>query len=266
MYSWEQCKEWVRTHQERNLWDFNLLNEWPEFRVLSTTLQNPQWHPEGNTLIHTILVCEEGLAIVKREKLNEEETLILLFSCLLHDIAKPKCTIGKYPNIKSPQHDSEGGPLAEKILFRIGAPPEFTRKISVLVSRHMSHLTCQTTRAVARLKNKLETAGATFEMLLWLIEADYGGRPPLPKGLPPKAQKMKGIHDTLYLQSPTSPDKKQFLINGKLVRECFGEIDGPKVGGLVRDGRTAQLAGEFTSIDGAKDWLKKQKEQSDPCI
>ena len=60
-----------------------LFSIFPVLRTLQYVEQDPRWHSEGNTLIHTMLVCEN---IPKGDK-------ILFFTALFHDLGKMTTTM-----------------------------------------------------------------------------------------------------------------------------------------------------------------------------
>jgi tRNA nucleotidyltransferase (CCA-adding enzyme) len=39
----------------------------PELAVLADTPQDPEWHPEGDVWLHTLMVVDEAAAVVRRE-------------------------------------------------------------------------------------------------------------------------------------------------------------------------------------------------------
>lgn len=108
------------------------LKDWPELEALRHTPQDPEWHAEGDVLIHTEMVLEQC------RKLHGGSTLYL--SALLHDIAKPETT--RYDEeIKhtiAPGHERIGGIRSRYFLRELGdaITNEQRLLISQLVSTH----------------------------------------------------------------------------------------------------------------------------------
>ncbi len=86
--------------------------------AMRSTPQNPAWHGEGDVWTHTKLVCE---ALVKEEaytRLSQRKQQILFVAALMHDIAKPKCTVIEEGVITSPKHTIVGAKMARECLWR----------------------------------------------------------------------------------------------------------------------------------------------------
>jgi tRNA nucleotidyltransferase (CCA-adding enzyme) len=122
---------------------------------------------------------------------------VLIFAALTHDFGKATTTrlrrkANGEPRWTSYGHDHAGGPLAEAFLQRLGIDEAIVERVARLVEQHMAYRAFAESGvgdfAVRRLRWRLQPA--TLDELLWLIEADHSGRPPLPKGLPPAALRL----------------------------------------------------------------------------
>jgi tRNA nucleotidyltransferase (CCA-adding enzyme) len=164
-----------------------------ELRDLGDIPQDPNHHPEGDALRHTLYVIEAAEEIAHRESLNDHDYRILINAAMTHDLGKVSTTeVHEDGRITAYGHPDAGVPLADAMLTRLGMSREDIDEILPLVREHMSwvgYFTPEiTTRAIKRLAKRL--APATFEMWALLVEADMSGRPPKPKGLPEKAHQM----------------------------------------------------------------------------
>ena len=70
------------------------LNGIPGFSQLKDTPQNPEWHSEGNVLIHTAIVFRNVVGDLPL--FSESEQRILLAAAVIHDCQKP-ASMGRHP-------------------------------------------------------------------------------------------------------------------------------------------------------------------------
>lgn len=90
-------------------WNSNALKL---FSDMKTTMQSPIHHAEGNVYLHTQMVIAEV------EKVSSSK--IMLYTGLLHDIAKPLTTIWdeEVKDWRSPRHAKLGEQVAREILWK----------------------------------------------------------------------------------------------------------------------------------------------------
>jgi tRNA nucleotidyltransferase (CCA-adding enzyme) len=158
----------------------------PEFVKLMETPQDPEWHPEGDVWVHTLMVVDQAAIICKRNNLNEDESLVIMLAALNHDIAKPEKTFtNEQGRIVSPGHEQAGGEPAEKIMRQIGIPNEVIAKVVPLIKNHMAPSALYrsmlkgdpvTQGAFKRLASRLHPA--TISELVMVCESDSRGRGP----------------------------------------------------------------------------------------
>jgi len=225
----------------------------PEFHNLMGVLQNPRFHPEGCAGYHSMLVCDEAVELAKRENLNDEDRLVLVFSAMLHDAAKFTHSQGKYPEIKSHGHAEASVPFVKSFFKRLGVVEDndLVKKVCPLTFYHMAYLNCQTVKAVRKLAEKLEPSN--MNMLCLLVEADHSGRSPLPKGLPDKALRMLELSRSENVVFR----KMKMLVTGKHLRDDLGLVPTKAFGEMLRQGYEAQMAGEFASLEDGLVWFQR---------
>lgn len=155
----------------------DIVELWPEFEALRTTVQDKDWHAEGDVLIHTEMVLNECTPLVADKK------HILYLSALFHDIAKSKVTRyePEIDHIIAPQHERIGGVQARYLLREKTNLNDADRlDICDLVSTH--HLVKRTVKKMeagdSDLVPYLESLSARVNTkYLWLLElADMKGR------------------------------------------------------------------------------------------
>jgi poly(A) polymerase len=105
----------------------------PEVKKLQGVQQPPEYHPEGDVWIHTLLLLE---------KLPLGASPTLAWGALLHDIGKPATFRAPDPNdpkdrIRFNGHVEVGVRIAEEILSRLRFSNEDIAQITALVKNHM---------------------------------------------------------------------------------------------------------------------------------
>lgn len=103
---------------------------------LKKVLQNPKYHPEGDTFNHVMMVIDEG---VKYKAYSEDER-VYMWSLLLHDIGKTPTTKLRKGRWTSYDHDKVGSNMAKEFLKKFDENEEFIEKVSALVKYHMNPL------------------------------------------------------------------------------------------------------------------------------
>jgi predicted kinase len=100
-----------------------LLATFPDLRILETCPQDPEYHAEGNVLIHTQMVCAALVANPTWQQLPEIERSILFTAALFHDIAKPSTTQrGEDGRWHARGHGKKGGGMVRSLLAEMSTP------------------------------------------------------------------------------------------------------------------------------------------------
>jgi tRNA nucleotidyltransferase (CCA-adding enzyme) len=156
----------------------------PEFPPLAETPQEPEWHPEGDVWVHTLMVVDEASKIVKQERLEGNKALTVLLASLCHDIGKPMVTEFVDGRIKSHGHEQAGEEPTKKFLASIGTSGDIRDKVVKLVTNHLIPTMFyieETVRgkkisdgAIRRLAKRIHPA--TIHELVLISEADHLGR------------------------------------------------------------------------------------------
>ena len=100
----------------------------PEVKRMQGVQQPPQFHPEGDVWVHTLLLLE-GL------EAGCSKTLAL--GALLHDVGKPPTFRVAPDRIRFDQHVEVGTRMAEEICRRFRLSNEETAQTCALVASHM---------------------------------------------------------------------------------------------------------------------------------
>jgi predicted kinase len=100
-----------------------LLATFPELRTLESCPQDPEYHAEGNVLIHTQMVCTALVNNPTWQHLPAIERSILFTATLFHDIAKPSTTqIGEDGRWHARGHGKKGGGMVRSLLAAMKTP------------------------------------------------------------------------------------------------------------------------------------------------
>jgi poly(A) polymerase len=99
----------------------------PEVAAMRGVAQPPEWHPEGDVWVHTLLLLE---------KLAPSCSSTLAWGALLHDVGKPP-TYTVRDRIRFNGHAEVGTRMAAAICRRLRFSNEETEQILALVANHM---------------------------------------------------------------------------------------------------------------------------------
>lgn len=252
---WTEWEKWALKATDPKagldlLLDTGWLTLFPELDALTRAEQDPKWHPEGNTFVHTAFVCNAMADICNRDGLTGDDRLVAMFAALCHDLGKATTTRkndeGRWT---APGHDMAGVPITDKFMRSINAPHWLIDKVKPLVAQHMRHCSVPDDKVNARIIRRLANAlhPATMEEWSRVVEADHSGRPPLPKGNPVDHW-MKMAQEMELENEPPKP----ILMGRHLIEQ--GMQPGKEMGDLLKAAFEAQLDGEFTDLAGALDW------------
>lgn len=100
----------------------------PEVSKMKGIAQPPQFHPEGDVWVHTLLLLE---------KLPENCPATLALGALLHDVGKPPTFRAAPDRIRFDNHAEVGTRMAEEICQRLRLSNAETEQVCALVGNHM---------------------------------------------------------------------------------------------------------------------------------
>lgn len=101
----------------------------PEMLEMKNCAQPPEYHPEGDVWIHTLMLLEHLTPHHSRE---------VAWGCLLHDIGKPRTFTHEPPDrIRFNGHARVGAEMSKEILKRLRAPGSLVDVVYELVDQHL---------------------------------------------------------------------------------------------------------------------------------
>jgi poly(A) polymerase len=210
----------------------------PEIEAMKGCAQPEQFHPEGDVFQHTRLMLQ---------MLPETVSLPLVFSVILHDIAKPRtATVDETGRIRFNAHDRIGAEMTEEILTRL----RFSRaEIDATVEAVRQHMVFKDVPRMRIAKLKRFMARPTFadELELHRVDCESSHR------MLDNYQFLLGKREE-FANEPIIPPP---LVRGEDLIE-LGLKPGPKFGEILEAVETRQLEGTLKDRAAALKWVKRE--------
>jgi tRNA nucleotidyltransferase (CCA-adding enzyme) len=213
----------------------------PELKALVGCEQEPEWHPEGDVWVHTLMVIDEARQRIG--DLDRADQLTLMLGAVTHDFGKPSTTAAIDGRIRSLNHEEEGVAPAAAFLDRLNIHSidgkDVRRQVLGLVAHHLKPGMLYKVRneltdgAFRRLSQK-----ANLELLARIAKSDCLGRT---GGFDCSAMDwfLQRARELGVDRSPPKP-----LVLGRHLL-ALGMIPGPEMGVLLKQIYERQLDGEI---------------------
>ncbi len=231
----------------RLLHDLGLLaHVLPEIPPMIGCEQPPQFHPEGDVFVHTMMMLDA----------LKNPSPVLAWSVLLHDVGKPPTfEITREPDgsdrIRFNNHADVGAEMAERILRRLRMSSELTDAVVYCVQNHMRF------GEVSRMKESTlrKLIGApTYETELELHRIDC-----LSSHADTSNVDILKTFSEKIRNEPVLP--KPWLSGRDLIE--IGMPPGPPMGRWLKLAYDAQLENRFPDRDALFAWLRSEIEKGD---
>lgn len=213
----------------------------PELPPLKSTEQNPEWHPEGDVWIHTLMVVDEAAMMIRRDAIDEETSFMIMLGALVHDLGKALCTRVIDGKIRSIGHEEAGETPTRSFLKTVGISSTMTEKIVGIVKDHLkpTNYYLQETEknqpitdgAIRKLAARI--APATMSELLLVAEADYFGRGQWRHGERRDYPERSWLLDRAAKLDVLAGPAPHAITGAELV--VLGIEPGPKMGEMIRE-------------------------------
>ncbi len=213
----------------------------PQVYRLKGVKQPEAFHPEGDVFVHTQLMFKK----------LKNPSLVLAFSCLLHDIGKPK-TYQLLDRIRFNRHDVVGAEMAREILTKLRFPKNRLEAIVCCVGNHMRIMEAPKMRE-STLKRLLARPTFKDELKLHYIDclASHGDL------------KIWRFLNRRYKRFQKDPVIPRALLDGRELIK-MGFTPGPIFGTIHKRMQDLQLEGRLRNKTQARAWVVKTfKEQND---
>jgi tRNA nucleotidyltransferase (CCA-adding enzyme) len=152
---------------------------WPEIAALIGCEQEPEWHPEGDVWVHTLMVIDG--ARIRISGLARAEQVIVMLGAVCHDFGKPATTAFVDGRIRSIGHEEAGVGPATAFLDRLNIHSldgvDVRKEVLGIVAHHLKPGMWHKVReevgdgAFRRLAQKVN-----LELLAIVAKADCTGR------------------------------------------------------------------------------------------
>jgi poly(A) polymerase len=221
----------------------------PEIAAMKGVEQPPQYHPEGDVFVHTLLLLEKlqaGDSGSVSASVSGSVSKTLAWGALLHDVGKPPTFRAAPDRIRFDGHVEVGVKMAAEICRRLHFSNYETDQILALVANHMRFADVQRMKQ-STLKKFLRLPA--FEEHLELHRIDC---------LSSHGQLDSYDYSQEQLRSmPPEAIRPTPLITGQDLIEA-GYEPGPRFKEVLTAVEDAQLEGRLTSREAAMEFVRRE--------
>jgi tRNA nucleotidyltransferase (CCA-adding enzyme) len=219
----------------------------PDVKALVGCEQEPEWHPEGDVWIHTLMVIDQ--ARTRIHDLTRGEQITVMLGALCHDLGKPPTTAFVDGRIRSMEHEQAGLEPTVRVLDRLNIHTiesfDVRHHVLGIVAHHLKPLSFYKSAtpvgdgAFRRLAQKVD-----LELLARVAKSDCLGRTGNfdCSGIEWFAARARELG---VQHRPPDP----ILMGRHLL--ALGMSPGPQMGIVLRDVYERQLDGRITTLDEA---------------
>ncbi|MFZ0955344.1 MAG: CCA tRNA nucleotidyltransferase [Candidatus Sulfotelmatobacter sp.] len=209
----------------------------PEISAMKGVQQPPQFHPEGDVFVHTLLLLEN---------LPQPCPPALAWGALMHDVGKPPTFRVAPDRIRFDGHVDVGVKMAEEICQRLRFSGDEAEQVLALVNNHMRF--GQTTRmSESTLKKFLRMPH--FDQHLALHRADslasHGN-----------LRTYEFVKEKLSVIPPEKMRPSPLVSGDDLI--AAGRVPGPKFREILEAVEDAQLEGRLASKESALEFVRRE--------
>ncbi len=217
----------------------------PEILALVGCEQEPEWHPEGDVWIHTLLVVDQ--ARTRIDDLDRAQQIVMMLGAVCHDLGKPPTTAFLDGRIRSIDHEQAGVAPASAVLDRLNIHSidgyDVRKHVLGIVAHHLKPgMFRQSPTPVSDGAFRRLAAKVDLELLARLAKSDCLGR--------------TGNFDCSamdwFLERATALGVEhappQPIVKGRHLL-ALGLDPGPQVGAVLRQIYEKQLDGSIATLD-----------------
>ena len=224
----------------------------PELEALVGCPQEPEWHPEGDVWVHTLMVVDQ--ARTRIDDLDRAGRIAVMLGALCHDLGKPPTTAVLDGRIRSLGHEEAGVPPATSLLDRLNIHSidniDVRREVLAITAHHL--------KPGAWFKVRDEVGDGAFRRLAQKVNMEW-----LARVAKSDCLGRTGYFDCSAMDwflerarslgvehAPAGP----LLLGRHLIG--LGVPPGPAMGALLKDVYERQLDGAVSTLDEAIEWAR----------
>jgi tRNA nucleotidyltransferase (CCA-adding enzyme) len=219
----------------------------PELEALVGCPQEPEWHPEGDVWIHTLMVVDE--ARTRIDDLDHPGRVTVMLGALCHDLGKPPTTAFIDGRIRSMDHEQAGVEPSARVMDRLNVHSlggyDVRTQVLGIVAHHLKPL--------AFFKSATPVSDGAFRRLAQKVDLEMLGRVAVSDCLGRSGRfDCSGIEwfldraRALGVQHAPPP---RILMGRHLLG--LGVKPGPRMGEILQQVYEQQLDGRVVTIDDA---------------
>ena len=219
----------------------------PELDALVGCPQEPEWHPEGDVWVHTLLVIDQARARI--DDLDYPRRVAVMLGAVCHDLGKPATTAVIDGRIRSLEHEEAGVPPATALLDRLNVHSlqgfDVRREVLGMVANHLKPGMFAKAQppvgdgAFRRLAQKVD-----LELLARVAKADCEGR-----GGGFDCSAMDWFVERARALGVEHAPPAPLVLGRHLV--ALGVAPGPALGAILREVYERQLEGAVPDFESA---------------
>ncbi len=222
-----------------DLWELSILRYiLPELHACKGIAQPSDYHQEGDVWEH-MMRCISAF--------QKDDSDDIRMAALFHDCGKAK-TFSLRDRIRFEEHATISAQIATDVLTRMQCPRKRTEKIAWLIKHHMM---MSTFLSLGEERKAHWYFHPWFGELLRLFAIDIAGTKPGNDSL------LRAIEQDFLAFLDRHPRPPKPLMTGEQVMEILGIQPGARVGEVLQLLREAQIRGDISSEEDARDMIEK---------
>lgn len=241
---------------------------YPELAALENTPQEPDWHPEGNVWVHTMMVVDKAANIVRDSsfEIDADKQIPVMLGSLCHDLGKPATTQEMGGRIKSHGHEAAGKEPAKKLLSKWNFGTDTDKAVIAMTTDHLSPFQYirsfkkgdmderAFTNAVRRLIKRIYPC--SWQSLIAVCAADLQGRGGDEKAYLEETETMRTMFQKVITEHQLTTEPKKTLVSGDDIL-ALGIKEGMQVGALIKQIEAMRDNGEIITREEGLARLKE---------
>jgi tRNA nucleotidyltransferase (CCA-adding enzyme) len=217
----------------------------PEMGSLVGCPQEPDWHPEGDVWIHTLMVIDQ--ARTRIDDLEKPQQVTVMLGAVCHDLGKPATTAFIDGRIRSLEHEQAGVPPTIALLDRLNVQTiggfDVRHHVLGIVANHLA--------PNAFFKSKTPVGDGAFRRLAQKVDLELLARVALSDCLGRTGHfDCSGIHWFLDRARALGVEHRapDPIVRGRDLLP-LGVPPGPGLGAILKEIYERQLDGRITTLE-----------------